>query len=212
MMMCCRLRRDGYRRVVGRACASGALVAAAVLWVGAGPASAVAAAVPCTPIVILQPLCPKTTVPPTTVPPTTAPPTTKAPATTRPTSSATTAPKKAAAKATSSRAASPAASVGDGALPTSAPGAVDLPAIGSGADAVAPQLAGTATSSTTQVVAGVPVVQPQLSVVGNVKGLPDDHSGLRILLSILTALVAAVAVAQVPASRRIPRPDDDPPG
>jgi hypothetical protein len=185
-----------------RVLAGGALVTVAVLWAGTGPAAASAAA-PCTPIVILQPLCPKTTTPSTMAPPTTAPPTTKAPTTTRPSSSAATATKKTAAQSTSGRA----TSVGDGSPSVPAAGAIVLPSLGSGADAVAPQLAA---PSTTTALAGVPEVQPEQSVLTSVKGLPNDHATARIILSLLTVLVAALALAQLPASRRTPQPDGDP--
>jgi len=191
-------------RLILQVLAGGALMTGAVLWAGAGPAAAAGATAPCTPIVLLQPLCPKTTTPVTMAPPTTAPPTTKAPTTTRPPSTAT-ATKKAPAQSSAGRA----TPVGDGGQPVSGAGAIVLPSLGSGAAAVAPQLAA---PSTTTALAGVPEFEPQQSVVSNINGLPNDHSTARIILSLLTALVAAVALAQLPASRRTPQPDGEPPG
>jgi hypothetical protein len=188
-------------QLVLRAFAGVALLSGAVLWAGSRPA----VAAPCTPIVLLQILCPKTTAPPTTAAATSAPPTTKALVTGHPTSPATSSAKKSVASKTSARA----VSVGDPGLPASVPGVV-TPSLSSGADAVAPQLAGTAAPTTSSAVADAPVAQSRLSVVGEV-GLPNDHATLRIVLSLLTALVAGVALAQLPASRRRPRADGDPP-
>jgi hypothetical protein len=46
-------------------------------------------------------------------------------------------------------------------------------------------------------------------LVGSARGLPDHHASARIALSVLVLIVAVVAAAQLPASRRLPRPQPD---
>ena len=188
-------------RLVGLAVASGALASTAVLWQAFSPAGATSNAPPC----LLPILCPPPTAPK-------APSTTKAPptttATTAPSSTARTTATTAAARrpATTNRA-TPAASVGAPSVAAPALGPADLPALGTGSDAAAPLLAGASAPST---ILGPSSPSPALSgLVGTTKGLPNDHSQARLVLSILVLLIAATAAAQLPASRRFPRSDDD---
>jgi hypothetical protein len=185
-------------RLVGFALGAGALASVAVLWLGVIPARAAARTGICIPL--LPSTCPTTTV-------ATTPPTTKAP----PTTTATTVPPKtghpASTVAGTSRTTAPrrttaAPSVGAAGLPALPAGTGD-PLLATGADPSAPQLAGTPAPSSP----AVATTSPALSgLVGATKGLPNDHATVRIVLSIGGLLVAALAIAQLPASRRSPRP------
>jgi hypothetical protein len=196
-------------RLVGLAATGGLLASMVVLWSGVSTAGATSRDGLCT---LLPALCPPTTktTPTTKAPVTTAPPTTKAPATTPPatTKPATGTTAAATQRSTTANRSGPAvASVGAAGLSAPAMAPSDMPALG--ADAAAPELAVTAAPTTT-VFTRVP---PALSgLVGTTTaGLPNDHKSLRVALSILVLLVAAVAAAQLPPSRRSPRPAGDPP-
>jgi len=185
-------------RVVVLALASGTLVLTAAFWTGASPAGA-ASTTPATTCGILGLLCPPTT--PAKAPVTTAPPTTV-----RQTTSTTTAkkPVTTATTATQSRQPTGVASVGVAGLPLAGVG--NIPALGAD-PASAPQLAGTASATTTTVAAAPPtILTPRVvsGLVGATGGLPNDHATLRIVLSVLALLIAGVAAAQLPASRRSP--------
>ncbi|MGH9126576.1 MAG: hypothetical protein ACRDZ8_17880 [Acidimicrobiales bacterium] len=146
-------------------------------------------------------ICAPTTTAPhpaTTTPPATAPP--PSPTTARAT--ATTAARSTATTRAPTRNVQP--SVGVSGLPVS--GSVNLPAIGTASDPVAPQLAGTpdgpSTSSTTLLTEALP---PAFHSIAAPAGLPNDHRTLRIVLSVMALLVAALALGQLPGSRRRPR-------
>jgi hypothetical protein len=76
------------------------------------------------------------------------------------------------------------------------------------ADAAAPELAVTAAPTTTVFTGVAPAFSGFVGVT--TPGLPNDHKTGRVALSILVLLVAAVATAQIPPSRRSPRPTSDP--
>lgn len=179
---------------MGFSIAAGLLASTAVL---AGSVSTAGAAQPglCP---LLPILCPPTTVakaPPTPVPATTASPKTAAPTTVRP-------PVATARTTAANRNTSAVASVGDGALPALQ---ADTGAAAASTDDAAPQLAGLPRPSTIPLtVAPPPAAVPGL--VGASKGLPNDRSTLRVGLSLVVLLVAAVAAAQLPAARRSPGP------
>lgn len=180
-----------------RALATASLVAAAVLLWSAAPAGAVESNGVCT---LLPGLCPTTTVAKSTAttaaPPTTAKPPAATP-TTHPSTAATTTTTTAAKKTVVQQPAIGAAGV---------PAPVDLPSLGAG-DPTAPALANPPTSSTAPVVfAPLPVPGLVGSAAGTSTGLPDDHSALRIAFALLVMVIAGVAIAQLPASRRSPRP------
>jgi hypothetical protein len=195
-------------RLVGLAAIGGLVACTAVLWSGVSPAGATSRDGLCT---LLPALCPPSTTKttPTTAPATTAPPTTKAPVTTPPvtTKAATGSTAAATQRSTTANRSGPAlASVGAAGLPAPAQAPSDMPALG--ADAAAPQLAVTAAPATT-VFTRLPPAFSGL-VATTTPGLPNEHKTLRVALSILVLLVAAVATAQLPASRRSPRPASDP--
>jgi hypothetical protein len=188
--------------------AAGTLATASLVGLTVSSAGAVSRAGVCT---LLPVLCPPTT------PPKTAPPTTKAPVVTAPPSTAhvpptvaATAAAKATTKATATAlhgSAQPAvASVGAGVLPPAVAAPADL---GAGSDAAAPQLAPasalaagntTATTTSSSFSGLVGATQNPLT------GLPSKHSRLRLVLSLFVFLIAAIAAAQIPESRRSPRP------
>jgi hypothetical protein len=180
-------------RLVISAASAGALLGLGGLVVSAAPAHAAA---PCSTLLGQPILCPTppTTRPPATTATTRTPATTKAPATTK--TAATTKP-----ATTIARAVTPVIGVG--------PSAASLPV---GLDQVpapsadAPQLAGTppAGPGPTLPVADPGAPSGVAAVTGPASaGLPDHHAPIRILLSLLTIVIAAVAVAQLPASRRL---------
>ena len=182
-------------RLVGISVATGIVAGTAVLGWAAPPASAASPGL-CTLLPALcPPAAPATTkpAPATTAPPKTTPPTTaRAPAITAATTPRTT---------TASRNASAVSSVGAGVLP---PSVAAVP--GSTPDDAVPELAGLPTTSTTAISAASVAPQALSGLGGATSGLPNDHSTLRVLLSLVVLLIAAVAVAQLPASRRLPRP------
>jgi hypothetical protein len=188
-------------RRVGLAVAAGALVSLAGLWLTAAPARASAGAGVCIPL--LPQTCTTTTKPTTT--------TTKAPATTTPPTTAkathstttTTAPR---ATTTVVRRTPGVASVGAGGPPAPS-SAGDPSALGTGVDPAAPQLAVTAPPTTTAVRIAPPVALP--AVAGGAPGSRNDHASARLALSLLVVVVALVAVAQFPVSRRSPRPSPE---
>jgi len=148
-------------------------------------------------------LCPPTT-PPRTAPPTTvarvAPATTTAPTTAH--APLTPVVKKAA--STAARANAPAvASVGAGGLSVNAAD-IGVPALASN-DAAAPELAPAGAPASIR--APTPTALSGLvgAAANPLRGLPDYHSRMRIALSVLVLLVAAVAAAQLPESRRSPQ-------
>ena len=201
--------RAGIRGVLGALAASSVATVAVVAFT-VTPARADTSATVCT---LLPILCPPTTKP--KPPPTTSPPTTTAPA-------ATTAPTAAATHASTARttaksvSAAPAkkaapASVGTPGLLLPASGALDLPAD----NATAPQLATVAVPATAVPTTAVPALLGTLPLSGlvgatqnPVSGLPSDHGPVRVALSLLVLVIAAVAAAQLPQSRRHPRPDE----
>lgn len=178
-------------RLLGLSVAAGFLASTALL---AGNVPTAGAAQPglCP---LLPILCPPTTVAKapatTTAPATTAPPKTAAPTTGRP-------PPTTARTTATNRNTSAVASVGDGALPASP---ADAGAAAASADDAAPQLAGLPTATTIPLTMA-PAPGAVSGLVGASKGLPNDRSTLRVALSLLVLLVAAVAAAQLPASRR----------
>jgi hypothetical protein len=194
-------------RLVGVAATAGLLASTAALWAGASPAGATSRDGLCT---LLPALCPPTTkTTPTTAAATTTPPTTKAPVTTPPgaTKAATGSTAASTQRSTTANRSQPAvASVGAAGLPAPALAPADMPALG--ADAAAPELAVTATPTTTALT-GPPAFSGFVGV--SAPGLPNAHKTLRIALSILVLVVAAVATAQLPASRRSPRPAGESP-
>jgi hypothetical protein len=101
--------------------------------------------------------------------------------------------------------------VGAGVLPAAAVAPVDLSAP---SDAAAPQLApvaGTAIGDTTATTASSAYSGGVLGATQNpLTGLPDKHSRLRLGLSLVVFLIAAIAAAQIPESRRSPRPAPPP--
>jgi hypothetical protein len=172
--------------------AAASLLAAVVLFWGAAPAGATSRGGLCN---VLPTLCPTTTVPKTTTtkaaPPTTAKPVA---ATTHPSAAATT-------TTTVKHTTVQQPAIGASGVP--AP--VDLPALGG--DQTAPALANSATASTAPVVfAPLPVPGLVGSAAGTAAGLPDDHSAVRIAFALLVLVIAGVAIGQLPASRRSPRP------
>lgn len=181
------------------AVAASAVATAAAIGFSVTPASAAAPGL----CGVIPVLCPPTT-PPKTAPPTTAPPATTTPPTTaRPT--VTTAVRKAA--STAARVVAPAvASVGGRGL--SAPASeMDLPALG-GTDAAAPQLA-PAAAPTFAATSPQTVLSGLVGATGSPLGhMPSYHSRLRLALSVLVLLIAAVAAAQLPESRRAPQPEE----
>ena len=178
----------------GRALAAASFLAAAVLLWSAGPASAAGGSGVCN---LLPGLCPTSTVPKTTTtkapPPTTAKPPAVTPAT-HPAAATTTA-------TTAKQTVVQQPVIGAAGVPSP----VDLPSLGAG-DQTAPALANPQTSSTAPVVfAPLPVPGLVGSAAGTAAGLPDDHSALRIAFALLVLVIAGVAIAQLPASRRSPR-------
>ncbi len=194
--------------ILGLAVAVTALAASAGLWLVARPAAALPRAGICLPILQTCPTTPKTVT--TTKAPTTTvatPTTSKA---VRSTASTTAARTATAATTTTTRKASTQPAIGAGALPATAALPNDLSGLGAGVDPAAPQLAAPAPPGTTA--SGVvPLVLPGL-VGTTARGLPDDHAAARIALSGLVLLIALVAAAQLPKSRRSPRPKPDPLG
>jgi hypothetical protein len=144
-------------------------------------------------------LCPTTTVPRTV---TTTAPVTTVPPTTHPTTATTAAPNKTTATTSPKKSSSSQPSVGVAGLPVT--GSINLPAIGADTVPAAPQLAGTPTPTVSTVLYSPPTVLSGL-VGATTRGLPNDHATLRIALSLLALVIAAVALAQVPGSRRSPR-------
>jgi len=143
-------------------------------------------------------LCPTTTLPrptATTSAPTTAPPTT------HPTTATTAVTKKSTAT-TSPKKSTSGPSVGVAGLPVT--GSINLPAIGTDTVPAAPQLAGTPSPTVSTVLYSPPTVLSGL-VGTTTGGLPNDHATLRITLSVLALVIAAVALAQLPGYRRSPR-------
>jgi hypothetical protein len=189
----------------------GALASTAVLWLGAAPAGAVPGAslqaVACIPL--LQKCPPPTTA--TTKPAvTTVPLTTVLTTTTRPKTSTPTTAAVRATTTTTARNTPGVASVGAPGVPSAALAPGDLAGLATGADPAAPQLAGIPAPAPSATV--VVTIPPALSgLVGTDRGLPNDHASLRLALSVVVLLVAGVAVAQLPTSRRFPRPSSDTP-
>ena len=165
------------------------LLGAAVIGFAAAPASAATGPGLCA---VLPALCPPTTKAPTKPPVTTAPPTTASKAAARPT---TTRP-----ATTTTIVVHGASSLGSGQLPAGAAGGAGL---GDAAPQLAPdmgpQLAGSPAPATT--VATLPG-HAFSGLVGASGGLPSDHSRAREALSIVVVLIAVLAAAQLPASRR----------
>lgn len=187
--------------------ASCSLALVAVQWSGVTPASADLKSAGCILLILCPPTTPATTPPTTHAPVTTAPPTTAA----RPTTTAPAA-KRSTTPATTGRVTATRPAVGAGGVAAPSAGPIDLPALGTGSDPAAPQLAGTSAPTTT-VAANAPLVSlvplTPSGLVGTARGLPDDHARVRVLLSILALLIAAVAVAQLPSRRRTPQADTD---
>lgn len=170
----------------GALAAMGALVLAAP--------SAVAAPPPNPICVLLPALCPPTTPAPT------APPTTKAATTTVPAPTTTAARTTTTKTPTTTKKATSLSSSGRASVGAAGVSVTDLTPVAASADSPAPELAVSNTSTP-------PAVAPRAAALGTLSGPagpPSRHSGLRTVLSLIALVFAAVAAAQLPASRRSP--------